>query len=75
MIPGKHTKADVYKMFGHCAQEYEFRLQDQTAYMYRFDDVGGFPQAFWVQFDLQGVVTETAVTQDPWDNDGDFFFF
>lgn len=75
VIPGKHTKADVYKMFGHCAQEYEFRLQDQTAYMYRFDDVGGFPQAFWVQFDLRGVVTETAVTQDPWDNDGDFYLF
>ena len=72
VIPGKHTKADVYQMFGHCAQEYEFRLQDQTAFMYRFDDVANMPMAFWVQFDLKGVVTETAVTQDPWDRDGDW---
>lgn len=72
VIPGKHTRQDVYKMFGHCAQEYEFRLQDQTAYMYRFDDDVGMDMAFWVQFDRQGVVTETAVTQDPWDNDWEF---
>lgn len=75
VIPGKHTQADVYQMFGHCAQEYEFKLQDQTAFMYRFDDVGGMSMAFWVQFDLNGVVTETAVTQDPWDNDSDWFLF
>lgn len=75
VIPGKHTKADVYQMFGRCAQEYEFRLQDQTAFMYRFDDAGGMAMAFWVQFDLNGVVTETAVTQDPWDNDGDWLLF
>ena len=23
VIPGKHTRQDVYNMFGHCAQEYE----------------------------------------------------
>lgn len=67
---GKHTKADVYQMFGKCAQEYDFRLQKETAFMYRFEDVGGYNQAFWVQFDTQGIVTETAVTQDPWENDG-----
>lgn len=72
VVPGKHTKADVYQMFGRCAQEYEFRLQDQTAFMYRFEDVGSMDMAFWVQFDLKGVVTETAVTQDPWDHDGDW---
>ena len=74
VIPGKHTKADVYQMFGHCAQEYEFKLQDQTAFMYRFNDIGGMDMAFWVQFDLNGVVTETAVTQDPWDHDGGWLF-
>ena len=61
-------------MFGHCAQEYEFKLQDQTAFMYRFNDIGGMDMAFWVQFDLNGVVTETAVTQDPWDHDGGWLF-
>ena len=46
VVPGKHTKADVYQMFGRCAQEYEFRLQDQTAFMYRFEDVGSMDMAF-----------------------------
>ena len=68
---GVHTKADIYQLFGRCAQEYEFRLQDQTAYMYRFEEVGGHRMAFWVQFDRKDVVTEWAITQDPWDNDGD----
>jgi len=42
--------------------------------MYRFNDIGGMDMAFWVQFDLNGVVTETAVTQDPWDHDGGWLF-
>ena len=75
VVPGKHTRADVYQMFGHCAQEYDFRLQNETAYMYRFDDDVGQPMAFWAQFDPNGVVTETAVTQDPWDHDGDGWLF
>ncbi|HIU84133.1 MAG TPA: hypothetical protein IAC66_02035 [Candidatus Aphodousia gallistercoris] len=74
VIPGKHTKKDVYQMFGHCAQEYTFALQDQTAFMYRFRETSGMAMAFWVQFDLDGVVTETAVTQDPWDHDRDPLF-
>lgn len=75
VVPGKHTKADVYQMFGHCAQEYDFKLQNQTAYMYRFNDDVGMAMAFWAQFDTDGVVTETAVTQDPWDYDGNDWMF
>ena len=75
VIPGKHTREDVYQMFGHCAQEYDFRLRNETAYMYRFNDDVGMAMAFWAQFDTNGVVTETAVTQDPWDNDGDDWLF
>ena len=75
VIPGKHTREDVYQMFGHCAQEYDFILRNETAYMYRFNDDVGMAIAFWAQFDTNGVVTETAVTQDPWDNDGDDWLF
>ncbi len=73
--PGIHTQADIYRLFGRFAQEYDFKLQDQSAYMYRFLDVGGMRMAFWVQFDRAGVVTEWAITQDPWDNDGDLWIF
>ena len=73
---GEHTKDDIYRLFGHCAQEYEFRLQNQTAFMYRFEEVGGQKMAFWVQFDPNGIVTEWAITQDPWerDNDSEWFY-
>lgn len=74
VIPGKHTKQDVFQMFGRCAQEYNFKLQDQTAFMYRFRESSGHAMAFWVQFDTQNVVTETAITQDPWDDRGDPLF-
>lgn len=71
VIPGRHTKADIKQMFGRCAQEYTFHLIDEDAFMYRFEEVGGMDMAWWVQFNQQGVVTETAVTQDPWVNDRD----
>ena len=74
VIPGKHTKQDVFQMFGRCAQEYNFKLQNQTAFMYRFRESSGHAMAFWVQFDTKDVVTETAITQDPWDDRGDPLF-
>lgn len=73
--PGVHTKDDIYQMFGHCAQEYEFRLQKRTAYMYRFEDVGGQRMAFWVEFDPKDVVIEWSITQDPWERDSDWEWF
>lgn len=74
VIPGQHTKEQVFEMFGRCAQEYTFHLIDETAFMYRFEEVGGMDMAWWVQFNLDGIVTETAVTQDPWDHDTDWLF-
>lgn len=73
--PGVHTKSQVYQMFGKCAQEYTFRLQDQTAFMYRYQDSSGSNMAWWVQFDRNDVVTETAITLDPWDREFDHFWF
>lgn len=71
---GVHTKDDVYRMFGRCAQEYTFHLIDETAFMYRYEEPGGMDMAWWAQFNREGVVTETAVTQDPWDRDYDPLF-
>lgn len=71
VIPGKHTENDVRQMFGRCAQEYTFHLIDEHAFMYRFQEPGSINMAWWVQFNKQGVVTETAVTRDPWERDND----
>ena len=71
VVPGKHTKAEVFQMFGRCAQEYTFHLINKHAFMYRFEEAGGMDMAWLVQFNEQGIVTETAVTQDPWDRDFD----
>lgn len=69
--PGVSTKDDVWNLFGKYAQEYEFHLINQTAWMYRFLDSGVFYMACWVQFDTKGVVTEVGYTTDPWrDRDG-----
>ncbi|MDO5530692.1 hypothetical protein [Sutterella sp.] len=64
--PGVSTEADVWNLFGKCAQEYEFHLSNQHAWMYRFKDEGMFDMACWVQFDVNGVVTEVGYTLDPW---------
>ena len=74
--PGVSTEKDVWNLFGKYAQEYTFSLIDQTAWMYRFKDDGLFDMACWVQFDVNGVVTEVGFTTDPWkDRDGLFWGF
>lgn len=69
--PGVDTKETVWNLFGRCAQEYHFALIDQDAWMYRFLDDGFFFMACWVQFDMNGVVTEVGYTIDPWHDRGD----
>lgn len=72
--PGISTQKDVYELFGKCAQKYVFHLSNQTAWMYRFLDDGIFHMACWVQFNLDGVVTEVGYTTDPWhDRDRSWF--
>lgn len=68
LTPGKSTEADVWALWGKCAQEYEFVLVDEHAWMYRFKDDGGFDMAVWPQFDKSGVMQSMDVTEDPWKN-------
>lgn len=67
--PGVSTEADVWKLWGKCAQKYTFHFKKEHAWMYRFKDVGGFDMAVWPQFDVSGVVQSVEVTEDPWKND------
>ena len=68
LTPGKSTEADVWAMWGKCAQKYEFNLVNEHAWMYRFRDKGGFDMAVWPQFDVNGVMQSIEVTEDPWKN-------
>lgn len=68
LTSGKSTEADVWALWGKCAQEYEFALVDEHAWMYRFKDNGGFDMAVWPQFDKSGVMQSMDVTEDPWKN-------
>ena len=70
---GQSTEADVWAMWGKCAEKYEFRLANEHAWMYRYRAPGGFDMAVWPQFDTQGVVRSVDVTIDPWrDRDNDW---
>lgn len=74
LTPGKSTEADVWALWGKCAQKYEFPLVNQHAWMYRYKAPGGFDMAVWPQFDDNGVMQSLEVTLDPWVlNDGDSF--
>ena len=68
LTPGKSTEADVWAMWGKCAEKYEFNLVNEHAWMYRFRDKGGFDMAVWPQFDVNGVMQSIEVTEDPWKN-------
>lgn len=63
---GKSTEADVWALWGKCAEKYTFSLVDQHAWMYRFKDNGGFDMAVWPQFDVNGIVRSMDITTDPW---------
>ena len=71
---GKDTKDTVFAMFGRPADKQHFALKDHDAWMYRFKDQGVFDMAFWVQFDVEGIVREKHITLDPWADRGDLFF-
>ena len=66
LTPGKSTEADVWALWGKCAQKYEFTLVGEHAWMYRYKAPGGFDMAVWPQFDKTGVLRSLEVTQDPW---------
>lgn len=63
---GKDTQADVLRDFGEPAYVYQFKLQNETAFMYRYYTYGGFKAAMFVYFDPTGVVKRTETGLDPW---------
>ena len=66
LTPGKSTEADVWALWGKCAEKYEFPLVKQHAWMYRYKAPGGFNMAVWPQFDADGVLRSLETTLDPW---------
>ena len=70
---GQSTEADVWALWGACAEKYEFRLVGEHAWMYRYKDGGNFDMAVWPQFDKNGIVRSMDITPDPW-KDRDRFF-
>jgi hypothetical protein len=63
---GKASQDDVLREFGPPAYVWQFRLQDETAFMYRYYTYGRFPAAMYVYFDPAGVVKRTETGMDPW---------
>jgi hypothetical protein len=63
---GHDTRAEVLRDFGPPAEAFSFRLQNETAWMYRYFTHGGFYAAMFVYFDPAGVVKRTETGMDPW---------
>ncbi|HVE89206.1 MAG TPA: hypothetical protein VNA44_05845 [Burkholderiaceae bacterium] len=63
---GKDTRNEVLRDFGRPAEAFNYRLRDETAWMYRYYTHGGFKAAMFVYFDPAGVVKRTETGLDPW---------
>ncbi|MBC8088539.1 MAG: hypothetical protein H7Z40_14840 [Phycisphaerae bacterium] len=63
---GKDTREDVLRDFGLPAQTFDFRLQNETGWMYRYYTYGNFKAAMFVYFDPKGIVLRTEPGLDPW---------
>ena len=66
LTPGKSTEADVWALWGKCAQKYEFPMKNEHAWMYRYKAPGGFDMAVWPQFGADGVLRSLETTLDLW---------
>jgi hypothetical protein len=64
--PGKYTHSDVLRDFGQPADTYQYKLVDESAWMYRYFTYGGFKAAMFIYFDPAGVVKRTGTGLDPW---------
>jgi len=58
------SDADVVAVLGPAGRAQEYRLKNQTAWEYRFND-GAETRMFVVMFDAGGKVVSTAVEEDP----------
>ena len=69
---GKATRDEVLRDFGPPAEVYQFKLMNESAWMYRYFTHGGFKAAMFVYFDPAGIVKRTETGMDPWSiRDGD----
>lgn len=63
---GKDTREDVLRGFGVPAQTFDYRLVNESAWMYRYYTYGNFRAAMFVYFDPKGTVLRTESGLDPW---------
>ena len=69
---GKATRDEVLRDFGPPAETFQFKLKNESAWMYRYFTHGGFKAAMFVYFDPTGIVKRTETGLDPWSiRDGD----
>lgn len=63
---GKDTRNEVLRDFGPPAQEFNYKLRNESAWMYRYYTFGNFKAAMFIYFDPAGVVKRTETGLDPW---------
>ncbi len=63
---GKDTREDVLREFGPPAESFNYRLRNETAWMYRYFTYGRFHAAMFIYFGPAGVVKRTETGLDPW---------
>lgn len=63
---GKDTRTEVLRDFGQPADTFDYRLRNETAWMYRYYTFGRFKAAMFIYFDPAGVVKRTETGLDPW---------
>lgn len=66
VISGKDTRTEVLRDFGAPAQTFDYRLRNESAWMYRYYTHGGFKAAMFIYFDPAGTVKRTETGLDPW---------
>lgn len=63
---GTDTRSEVLRDFGPPAEEFNYRLRNESAWMYRYYAFGNFKAAMFIYFDPAGVVKRTETGPDPW---------
>jgi hypothetical protein len=72
IVSGKATQDEVLRDFGPPAETFQYKLKNESAWMYRYFTHGGFKAAMFVYFDPAGIVKRTETGLDPWAiRDGD----
>lgn len=66
VVAGKDTRTDVLRDFGAPAETFDYRLRNESAWMYRYYTHGNFKAAMFIYFDPAGIVKRTETGLDPW---------